>query len=279
MAPLGAYSGQGVKSDSYVPAGNVAVHWKIDKFKENTDEKKRLTNLTFRFTVNEPTLHAAGTYFAMQFIFDSPDGRNKLAYTGLQPRASKNGSDYMRAVFSTFVNGSTSTHQNCSPGADGSPGVKCGVEFKADYGKLYKIEVTKDTNNIWHGIVQNSNGDAVVDIGSWKLPNDVGNIIPSYYGFAEYYAHYQPGYPQFVVPSCDKLAKIDVIFGPVSTLNNGGGVGSVSKAYEYGDRACRSKDSGYKTESLWEATGDPFDKDSYRGAVRILRGWIENQDK
>ena len=254
--------------ETYVDAGNVSVTWKM----KGIDETKRFSNLTFPFTVNSDTLRKSGTYFAQQFYFE---GVSDLGYLGLQPREDKNNNTYIRGVFSSFIDGTTSTDKNCSDGADGGAGVSCGFEFPATYGDEYMFKVSKLENNKWSGDVTHRKSGQVIHIGSWTLPDNAGDLVPSGEGFVEYYAFYEPGYPQFVVPECDQLAKIDVVFGPVQSTDFGGVVGDISNPYEYNSKECVGTKSGFEMElkeyHLGTSTGT-IDASGYR----IKRGFVSN---
>jgi len=259
---------------NYVSAGNVSVSWAFNHFLGNYPKGGRLTDLTFRFTVNNETLHAKGAYFAQQFFFDNSGNEGNSAYTGLQPQPDKDGKQYLGAVFSTFIAKSKSTDKNCSDGADGGAGVSCGVVFPATYMHTYKILVHKDLNHTWSGEVEDEQSGQKTHIGSWTLPDHTGDIKPSGTGFGEYYAYYKPGYPQFVVPSCDKLAKISVIYGPVSTTNYGGGVGSIYNPHEYNSKECKSESSNYSAKSISTKIKPSGGKELTVNGQEIKRGWI-----
>lgn len=257
-----------------VPAGNVGINWKIDKFLGQHPGNGLLTDLTFMFKVNDETLHQKGTYFAQQFYFDNPGTEGNTAYTGLQPQPDKDGKQYLRAVFSSFIAKTKSTDKNCSDGADGGAGVSCGVVFPATYGHTYKIHLTKTDAHTWSGDVEDEQTSQRVHIGSWSLADHIGNIKPSGIGFAEYYAYYESGYPQFVVPECSRLAKISVLYGPVSTTNYGGGAGSVSGAYEYNSKECKGVASGYSVKTVDAMVTFPGDKKIAVKGQEVQRGFV-----
>ncbi len=276
MGVLSVIAAPGDKN--YVDAGNVSVSWKLNQFLANYPQNGRLTNLTFRFTVNENTLRASGTYFAQQFFFDNPGTEGNIGgYTGLQPRPDQDGKQYLRAVFSTFIAKSKSTDENCHDGADGGPGVSCSVLFPATYGHTYKILVHKISEHTWRGEVEDEQSGKKLHIGSWTLPDHVGDIKPSGNGFSEYYAYYERGYPQFVVPSCDKLAEISVIYGPVSTTNYGGGVGSIYNPYEYNSKVCKSQTSNYSAKAITTKIKFSEDKELTANGQEIRRGWVSKK--
>jgi len=233
---------------NYVDAGNISVSWELDKLSGASPETSRLTNLTFRFNVNKETLHYDGTYFAQQFRFDNVSSGINIGYLGLQPRQDNNGKEYLRAVFSSFISGTKTNDNNCIAGADGGDGASCGITFPATYGHSYAIKVYKTALHTWSGEVQDQMSKEVVHIGSWILPDSVGDLLSSAGGFAEYYAFYKPGYSQFVVPECSQLAKINVFYGPVTTTDFDGGIGSISNVFEYNSQECIGDASGFSSQ-------------------------------
>lgn len=269
----------GAYAANQVYMGNVRNFWKISELSGASPETSRFTNLTFRFNVDNSTLHHNGTYFAQQFYFDNSSSGGNLAYLGLQPRPSKNGKDYLRAVFSSFIAETKTTDSNCSEGADGGPGASCGVEFPATYGHTYAITVSKKGDHTWSGEVKDMVTHEVTHIGSWSLPNSIGNLRPSGSGFVEYYAFYKPGYPQFVVPDCSQLAKVNVLFGPVTTTDFGGGIGSVTSPSEYGSDQCKGAASGYSSYSKNMNITLPNCKKVNADGQVIIRGFVSNKDK
>lgn len=258
-----------------IPGGNVHVDWNINALPASTT----VSNLTFRFSLNNDTLHGLGTYYAQQFYFDNPGSGDNTAYLGLQPQPDSNGQSYLRAVFSSFIAGSTSTDANCSDGADGGAGVSCGLVFPADYSHDYEFTVHKTAEHTWSGDVLDKQTGNVVHAGSWTLPESVTNLQPSGSGFMEYYRHYQDGYDWFTFPSCDRLAKSDIVYGPVSTTDAGGAVGNVTNPYEYNSEQCQGAASGYSAETqtipVTLADGQTLQADG----VHIIRGFISDPNQ
>jgi len=258
----------------YVKAGNVLVSWDIHNFLGNYPSGGRLTDITFRFIVHNETLHARGTYFAQQFYFDTPEENGGIAYTGVQPQPDKKGRQYLKAIFSTFIANSTSTDKRCSYGADGGPGVSCYAIVPATYGYTYKILVHKIAAHTWSGEIEEKETGRKIHIGSWTLPEYVGDIKNSGVGFNEYYLFYKPGYPQFSTTSCDKLAKTSVIFGPVSTTNYGGGVGNIHSPYEYNTKECLGNKSQYSSRVVKDNVELPGGKVLSAEGQEIKRGFV-----
>ncbi|AKU18893.1 hypothetical protein VV02_12835 [Luteipulveratus mongoliensis] len=178
-----------------------------------------LTSLDFPITVNTGTAHVSGTYFAMQYGFT---GQSDIGYAGLQPRPDANGHQRLRGVFSSFISGTTSTDSHCSDGADGGPGVSCGVEFDAVYGHTFRVEIAQVGTDTWSGTVVDTNNGQRTPVGTYELPAGSGNLKASQSGFIEYYD----------VPSCDRQQRYDVTFGAPSS---GSLSGTTTWVKEYGD--------------------------------------------
>jgi hypothetical protein len=266
-------------AQDYVDAGNVSVSWKLDALSGASPETARLSTLTFRFRVDQTTLEHEGTYFAQQIHFDNTGPGGDIGYLGLQPRQRKDGKQYLRAVFSSFISGSRSSDANCSDGADGGDGVSCGVDFATSYGHLYEIKVSKVGERLWRGQVQDMTSHEIIHIGSWSLPGSTGDLQPSGEGFAEYYDFYKPDYPQFVVPSCSQLAKIKVFFGPVTTTDFNGGYGSTTDAKEYNSKPCQGVASGFSSQTEAMHITLPDGRHANPHGVMVIRGWVSTLKK
>ncbi|MFJ3957544.1 DUF3472 domain-containing protein [Arthrobacter sp. NPDC090010] len=206
--------GPGIPAHAQTFGGNELLSWSV-----SGAPSSGLSSTTFPITVAPATARRAGTYFAMQFGFT---GQTELGYTGLQPRPDANGSGRLRGVFSSFIPGTTSSDRNCTPGADGGPGVSCGLEFNAVYGHTYNMVVSQTGTNTWSGSAVDTVTGTSTHIGSYTLPAGSGNLKPSQSGFIEYYD----------VPSCSQQQKYDVTFGAPSS---GSLTGAVSWVKEYGD--------------------------------------------
>ncbi|MFF1355165.1 hypothetical protein [Streptomyces sp. NPDC058297] len=196
--------------------GNELLSWSI-----SGAPSEGLTSLNFPITVNTGTAHVAGTYFAMQYGFT---GQSDIGYAGLQPRPDANGHQRLHGVFSSFISGTTSTHANCSDGADGGAGVSCGVDFDAVYGHTFRVEITQAGTDTWSGTVVDTNNGQRIPVGTYKLPAGSGNLKASQAGFIEYYN----------VPSCDQQPRYDVTFGGPSS---GSLSGTTTWVKEYGECA------------------------------------------
>jgi hypothetical protein len=200
--------------------GLVGISWSVTNVPVSG-----LTDITFPFFIaNSP--HKTGYYFAQQFNFN---GQSDVGYTGLQPRPDSGGTPVIHAVFSSFINGTTTTDSNCSPGADGGPGVSCAVEFSAPYANAYQLVVRNTAGTTWDGTVVHRSTGKSVHIGSWTLPSGTGGIQGSQVGFIEYYL-WNDGQNH----PCSSLPFTPMAFGvPTTTIR--GATGSLGDAYEYGD--------------------------------------------
>ncbi|MEV4937634.1 RICIN domain-containing protein [Streptomyces zaomyceticus] len=199
-----------------VGGGNVSVGWSIPD-----TPTAGLTNITFPMTINSDTAHQSGIYFAQQFSFAT-----NLGYTGLQPRADVAGKERLRGVFSVFGEGASSTHTNCSSGADGGAGVSCGVEFDAVYGHKYDLKVSKTGTNTWTGTAIDTVTGTSTQIGTYTLANGSGDIRGSQGGFVEYYLS---------IPSCSLMPRADGVLGGPTSTDAGGLTGTSRAKYEYSD--------------------------------------------
>ncbi|MFN8080117.1 MAG: discoidin domain-containing protein [Kineosporiaceae bacterium] len=197
-------------------------------------------------TVNPSTLHKDGTYFAMQFRFTKAP---EVGYMGLQPRPSINGRARLHAAFSSFNPGTTSTHPNCTPGADGGAGVSCAADFDGTYGQRYAMTVTQAGPDTWTGTATNTVTGASTVIGTWKLAAGSGNLRGAESGFAEWYIG---------APSCQQMARVDAVFGAPTSTDAAGLTGTAKANYEYG--ACVGQ-SGYSA-------------DNSGGQAHVVRGFV-----
>ncbi|KAF3386890.1 hypothetical protein F1880_001179 [Penicillium rolfsii] len=196
----------------------VGLSWSVSNVPSNG-----LTDISFPISMpNAP--HKSGYYFAQQFNFN---GQSDVGYTGLQPRPDANGKSIIHGVFSSFIDGTTTTDANCSVGADGGPGVSCAVDVQATYDHGYLLEVQNTGGTTWTGTLVDSVSGTRTHIGSYTLPSGTGGIKGSQVGFVEYYPWNAGSH------ACGDLPKTSVTFGaPISTT---GKSGSLDQPYEYGD--------------------------------------------
>jgi hypothetical protein len=197
--------------------GAINIPWTVTKVPASG-----LTDITFPFSIAHSP-HKSGYYFAQQFSFH---GQTKFAYCGFQPRPdNSNGNPVIHAVFSSFIDGTTTSDSNCSPGADGGPGVSCYVEFSGPYRDAYEITITKTSATTWDGeVVDTTTGSTVAHIGSWTLPGGTGGIQGYQSGFVEYY----------LWKNCS-LPHTAITFGvPITSSSGPGGTGSLGDAQHSG---------------------------------------------
>ncbi|KIM79099.1 hypothetical protein PILCRDRAFT_98226 [Piloderma croceum F 1598] len=197
--------------------GLVGISWSVTNVPASG-----LTTITFPFSIADSP-HQTGYFFAQQFNFN---GQSDVGYTGLQPRPDSGGKPVIHAAFSSFIDGTTTADSNCTPGADGGPGVSCAVEFSAPYQDGYQLVVRNTGGTTWDGTVVDTTTGSSVHIGSWTLPSGTGGIKGSQVGFVEYYP-WNSG-----THTCSSLPFTSVTFGVPTT---GGAIGSLGNAYEYGD--------------------------------------------
>ncbi|KAJ6490883.1 hypothetical protein C8R45DRAFT_901277 [Mycena sanguinolenta] len=185
-----------------------------------------LTDITFPLTIVEAD-HISGYYFAQQYGFVN----SSIGYTGLQPRPDDaNGNPVLHGVFSSFIDGSTTTDENCSAGADGGPGVSCSVEWNGVYGRQYDFEVKSTGSSVWVGTAIDTVTGERIHIGSYTVSASAGGIQSSQAGFVEWYP-WNGGEPP---NHCALLPYQKTIFGNPYTTHLLS-IGLQSASYEYGD--------------------------------------------
>ncbi|KAF9969148.1 hypothetical protein BGZ73_008635, partial [Actinomortierella ambigua] len=196
--------------------------WKFDKIPSGG-----LLDVTFPFNLaNAP--RQRGYYFAQQFNFF---GIPEVGYTGLQPQSDFNGKSMLRAVFSSFQKHTTTTHHNCHLGADGGPGVSCGVYFYADYSHTFNMVVERVKGTTWRGTVVDTVTNGTIVVGEWTLPSTSTGIKKSQLGFVEYFL-WNDGKPSH---DCTKLPFTEATFyHPTSRSVNATG-GQIDSVYAYGE--------------------------------------------
>jgi hypothetical protein len=188
-----------------------------------------LTDITFPMTVVKAD-HISGYYFAQQFGFFGLGGFSDIGYIGIQPRPNSNGKPTLHGTFSSFIKGTSTNDQNCSPGADGGVGVSCSFEWNGPYENTYNLEVKRTNERTWVGTAINTATNDRMHLGSWTLPEGSKGIRGNQVGFIEWYP-WNGGEPP---NHCAKLPFSEIIFGDPETTTSGS-VGKVSLAYEYGD--------------------------------------------
>ncbi|EJP68905.1 hypothetical protein CRV24_000962 [Beauveria bassiana] len=222
-------------------SATVGANW---LFPDAESGSNLINDVTFPFDLSRAP-QQAGFYFAQQFNFDYADDstysgaqqfyydyNQPSAYIGLQPQPRNASGSVIRAAFSSFINGTTTNSSLCYYGADGGPGVSCGVEFNGDYSHKYDcVAETTDGGNTWRGTVVNTNTGAWHSIGEWTLPKKAAGIGPRGLGFAEYYSYPRD---QYNTEICNALPSTEVSFFSPSSSTNRAGEGVIEKPYEYG---------------------------------------------
>lgn len=225
---------------SLVPAAvqaNVGLAWSF-----SGAPAAGLNDVTFPINMANAA-HVSGYYFAQQFNFN---GVANVGYTGIQPREDNSGGSVVHAAFSSFQNGTTSTHPNCSNGADGGAGVSCAVDINGAYSATYNLVVDNPSDTTWRGRIVNSASGAATVIGTWTLPAGAGKIKPSQVGFVEYYPWNGPS-----GPDCPNQPKTEVTFG-FPTSSTPGVSGTIGTPYDYGDCKGSFTFSPKKVGSSWD---------------------------
>ncbi|KAM3485006.1 hypothetical protein MY8738_001689 [Beauveria namnaoensis] len=195
-----------------------------------------LKDITFGFGVSQAA-HKRGYYFANEFSFQNI---KEISYTGVQPQTDSNGKAYIRGVFSSFQNGTTSKHPNCSDGADGGAGVSCAVTLQVkDFGGRFDSVIENIGGTKWRGTLKNSATGQTAVIGEFTQPAGAGGIVGNYIGFLEYFL--ANGNPNF---KCSDQFKTQVDYYFPTSKTTGAGKGTINKPYQYG--SCIDK-QGFST--------------------------------
>ncbi|KAM3550631.1 hypothetical protein ARSEF4850_008251 [Beauveria asiatica] len=234
-------------------SATVGLDW---SFPDAESGSNLIKDVTFPFDLSRAP-QKEGFYFAQQFYFDSAQD---CAYTGLQPRPSNASGSVIRAVFSSFIDGTTSNSPLCHVGADGGPGVSCAVEFNGDYSHKYEcVAETTDGGNTWQGTVVNTDTGAWHSIGEWTLPKKAAGIKPRGVGFVEYYIY---PHDRHNTEICNALPTTEISFFSPSSNTNGASEGTLGKPYEYG--VCERR-SAFKT---WGISDGYYVKTGFQGQGR-----------
>ncbi len=197
-----------------------------------------LKDITFGFGVANAA-HKRGYYFANQFNFANV---KEVSYTGVQPQTDANGQASIRGVFSSFQKGATSTHPNCSDGADGGSGVSCAVTLKVDdFSGRFDCVIENIGGTKWRGTLKNAATGKSVVIGEFVQPAGAGGVVSKQVGFLEYFL--ANGNPNF---KCSDQFKTEVSYYFPTTKTAGAGAGTIPKPYEYG--SCVGQ-QGFATKS------------------------------
>lgn len=202
---------------SFLPFSSALVGWGWSV--ENTPDSG-LTDVVFPMNIAN-TQHESGYYFAQQI---SLTGQEDVAYTGLQPRPDENGASIVHAVFSSFIDGTTSDDENCSKGADGGSGYSCAVEIPAPYSNTYHLSIKNAGGDTWTGDLVDAVSSNSTHIGTFTLPSGSGGLSGNL-GFIEDYAGHDAA----------DLPYTNVTIGVPTTTTANAGKGKIDEPYEYGD--------------------------------------------
>ncbi|KAF9326310.1 hypothetical protein BG006_010222 [Podila minutissima] len=156
-------------------------HWQ--RLGDRQCSRLGLNDITFPFNMaNAP--HKSGFFFAQEFSFNYVDN---VRHTGLQPRKAKNGAGIVKAVFSSFIDGTTAIHHNCQSRADGGPGVICAVDVENDYSHTYSFTVKNaGSGTTWKGTLVDTETGYSTDVGESTLPEGAGKLVRGEGGFVDY---------------------------------------------------------------------------------------------
>ena len=157
--------------------------------------------------------HQRGYYFVQYFILN---GQVSGSYIGLQPQDDGT----IRAAFSTFINGSTTSDGNCRRGAK-SRGVNCLVDFRGTYAHTYNLDVRNSEGSTWTGTVIDTVTGISTHIGTFTLLSGSETTLAWHRGLVVY-----------LLPSTDpstELPNTSVKFGVPKT---DAGVGILKDPYE-----------------------------------------------
>ncbi|PHH89636.1 hypothetical protein CDD83_5620 [Cordyceps sp. RAO-2017] len=185
--------------------------------------------------------HSRGWFFAQAWSYGSIKNG---AYVGLQPDLDgDDGHSRVRAVFSSFINGTKPTHKNCRNGADGGPGVTCNVNVEVSYSHTLRLNVSTSGGGKWTGkLVDFKTGRKWV-VGEWILPSHFRGIGHMTTAFIEHWSSNTADYHE-----CRQIPATEATFGfPYSPTN--GERAEMWKPESHGNCGNYTKFIGKKTES------------------------------
>ncbi|KAF9461683.1 hypothetical protein BDZ94DRAFT_1263089 [Collybia nuda] len=199
--------------------GFIAAPWSISNVPSSG-----LKDITFPFSLaNAP--HKTGYLFHQQFNFN---GQPDAGYTGFQPRPDAKGKPVLHIDFATYIPSARTDDKNCSPGADGRPGVSCSVEFSGSYNHTYDLEIRNTGGTTWVETAIDTTTKQRIHVGSYTLPKGTGGVLGARDSSIEFR-------PWVVGSSCSLLPKTAVVFGTPKTSTPGAGAGNVGDGWEFGD--------------------------------------------
>ncbi|KAJ7607750.1 hypothetical protein FB45DRAFT_1067772 [Roridomyces roridus] len=106
----------------------------------------------------------------------------------LQPYQNSAGSTLVRAVYSSYVPGTTTSDKaRCrNPGTPDGPVIVCTWSVPAIYNTPYYLRIWHTGDSTWSVSVNNACLQLPIPLGTFALPDDAGLIQASDYGFVEY---------------------------------------------------------------------------------------------
>ena len=215
-------------------------------------------NISFPFDLSQAP-HKEGWYFAQQFRFI---GQDYVGFTGLQPLPDDNGQPIIRAIFSSFIPGTTVRDANCWDSAGGGPGAACSLEFPADYDHGYSLEVVNTGGSTtWTGTVVDTTTNKKLHVGTYTLPEGTQGIKSYEIGFVKYFE------PEPDSEHCDELPYTSVTFGNPFTPTEEGSLGG---AYEYPEDFCTGEQDFKFKSGLQLEAGFKTPTRSHRGVISYL---------
>ncbi|KAF9135054.1 hypothetical protein BGW39_004930 [Mortierella sp. 14UC] len=133
------------------------------------------------------------------------------------------GNSIIHAAFSSFQGGTTPTHPNCQPGADGAPGVSCAVEIQGDYSHTYNLVVENIGGTTWRGSLVDTVTSVATVVGEWTLPKGSGKIANEQVGFVEYF---NPS------STCNSQPFTEATFYNPTSKTSGASEGKITSVYD-----------------------------------------------
>jgi hypothetical protein len=171
-------------------------------------------SMTASITVNSLSRLDQAIFFTIDAWF--ADNKDPF-YMGLQPNGNlSNGSLGKMALFSFFGAGASSTHPNCTVGADDGPGVSCHVAYPWVTGRTYRFQIERTASDAktetWTGSVTDTKTGSKTEIGWWAITIGHGLVGNNPLNFTEYYLN---------VNSCEAMGHASVTYGAPIGSNAG----------------------------------------------------------
>ncbi|SPO02480.1 uncharacterized protein DNG_05153 [Cephalotrichum gorgonifer] len=199
-----------------------------------------LKDITFPMSV-KGSAHERHYYYANQFPFV---GSKDVGYTGLQPQPDADGRSQIRGVFSTFIDGATTTDKLCHKGADGGPGVSCGFVFFGEYDNMYDMVISNTADTTWMGTAVDTTTGAQHHLGTFTLPPGTQGISGGNMGFVEDYVG---------VEKCTDMPRGGAIVLDPFSPSTAGAKGRIGEPYDSG--TCVGKEANWVAKRTDEDNG------------------------